>query len=119
VRSKLRKVEKCRWSRAWWCKPLIPALRRQRQVDFWERPAWSTKWVPGQPGLCRETLLGGWGGGQKCRGTDEGQKEACWNRNTGEVREQPDRRAEGTGRESGLQDPAGAFLPSPTLPHNR
>jgi hypothetical protein len=21
-------------SRAWWCTPLIPALRRQRQVDF-------------------------------------------------------------------------------------
>jgi hypothetical protein len=21
-------------SRAWWCMPLIPALRRQRQVDF-------------------------------------------------------------------------------------
>jgi hypothetical protein len=25
------KMEK---SRAWWCMPLIPALRRQRQVDF-------------------------------------------------------------------------------------
>jgi hypothetical protein len=24
--------KKC--SRAWWCMPLIPALRRQRQVDF-------------------------------------------------------------------------------------
>jgi hypothetical protein len=22
------------WSRAWWCTPLIPALGRQRQVDF-------------------------------------------------------------------------------------
>jgi hypothetical protein len=41
----------------WWCTPLIPVLRRQRQVDFW---------VPGQPslqselqdsqGLHRETL---------------------------------------------------------------
>jgi hypothetical protein len=27
--------------RVWWCTPLIPALRRQRQVDFWVR---------GQPG---------------------------------------------------------------------
>jgi hypothetical protein len=25
------------------------------------RPAWSTEWVPGQPGLYRETLSGGWG----------------------------------------------------------
>jgi hypothetical protein len=30
---------------AWWCTPLIPALRRQRQVDFWIR---------GQPGLQSE-----------------------------------------------------------------
>jgi hypothetical protein len=29
---------------AWWCTPLIPALGRQRQVDFWVR---------GQPGLQR------------------------------------------------------------------
>ena len=29
-------------NRAWWCTPLIPALGRQRQVDFW---------VLGQPGL--------------------------------------------------------------------
>jgi hypothetical protein len=36
---------------AWWHMPLIPALGRQR-------PAWSTKWVPGQPGLYRETLSG-------------------------------------------------------------
>jgi hypothetical protein len=35
--------------------PLIPALGRQRQTDFWVR-AWSTKWVPRQPGLHRETL---------------------------------------------------------------
>jgi hypothetical protein len=25
-----------RWSRAWWRKPLVPALGRQRQVDFEE-----------------------------------------------------------------------------------
>jgi hypothetical protein len=29
----------------WWCTPLIPALGRQRQVDFW---------VWGQPGLQSE-----------------------------------------------------------------
>jgi hypothetical protein len=33
--------------RTWWRTPLIPALRRQRQADFWVR---------GQPGLYRETL---------------------------------------------------------------
>jgi hypothetical protein len=32
-------------SRAWWRTPLIPALRRQRQADFWVR---------GQPGLQSE-----------------------------------------------------------------
>jgi hypothetical protein len=34
-----------RSSRAWWRTPLIPALRRQRQADFW---------VQGQPGLQSE-----------------------------------------------------------------
>jgi hypothetical protein len=33
----------------WWLTPLIPALGRQRQ-------AWSTEWVPGQPGPHRRTL---------------------------------------------------------------
>ena len=32
-------------SRAWWGTPLVPALGRQRQADFW---------VPGQPGLQSE-----------------------------------------------------------------
>jgi hypothetical protein len=32
-------------SRVWWCTPLIPALGRQRQADFWVR---------GQPGLQSE-----------------------------------------------------------------
>jgi hypothetical protein len=32
-------------SQTWWCTPLIPALGRQRQVDFW---------VLGQPGLQSE-----------------------------------------------------------------
>jgi hypothetical protein len=32
-------------SQAWWRTPLIPALRRQRQADFWVR---------GQPGLQSE-----------------------------------------------------------------
>jgi hypothetical protein len=36
--------KKCK-SWAWWCTPLVPALGRQRQVDFW---------VQGQPGLQSE-----------------------------------------------------------------
>jgi hypothetical protein len=37
--------------------PLIPALRRQREADFFSsRSASSTEQVPGQPGLHRETL---------------------------------------------------------------
>jgi hypothetical protein len=35
-------LRKGKYSRAWWHTPLIPALGRQRQVDFWVR---------GQPGL--------------------------------------------------------------------
>jgi hypothetical protein len=34
-----------RWGQAWWHPPLIPALGRQRQADFWVR---------GQPGLQSE-----------------------------------------------------------------
>jgi hypothetical protein len=40
-----RIVSKPNTGRAWWCKPLIPALGRQRQVHFW---------VWGQPGLQSE-----------------------------------------------------------------
>ena len=49
---------KIKSSQAWWHTPLIPALGRQRQVDyeFSSRPAWFTRWVPGQPGLYRESL---------------------------------------------------------------
>jgi hypothetical protein len=38
-----KKQEDMSW--AWWHTPLIPALGRQRQVDFW---------VQGQPGLQSE-----------------------------------------------------------------
>jgi hypothetical protein len=34
----------------------IPSIQEQRQADLYSRPAWSTEWVPRQPGLHRETL---------------------------------------------------------------
>jgi hypothetical protein len=42
--------------RVWWHTPLIPTLGRQRQVDFWVWGQPGIEWVPGQPGLHRETL---------------------------------------------------------------
>jgi hypothetical protein len=42
IYEELKKLDS---SWAWWCMPLFPALRRQRQVDFWVR---------GQPGLQSE-----------------------------------------------------------------
>lgn len=35
-------------SQAWWCMPLIPELRGQRQVDVSLNSGWSTEGVPGQ-----------------------------------------------------------------------
>jgi hypothetical protein len=43
--NRLSLLKTLRTSRAWWCMPLIPALGRQRQVNFW---------VQGQPGLQSE-----------------------------------------------------------------
>jgi hypothetical protein len=37
-----RHIRKLLEARQWWCSPIIPALGRQRQTDFW---------VQGQPGL--------------------------------------------------------------------
>jgi hypothetical protein len=56
IHSKHKDLWRC-VKRPWWHTPLIPAFRRQRQEDFWVRgQPWSTEWVPGQPGLHRETL---------------------------------------------------------------
>jgi hypothetical protein len=41
------------FNRVWWRTPLIPA---EAGRFLSSRPAWSTKWVPGQPGPHRETL---------------------------------------------------------------
>jgi hypothetical protein len=44
-------------SEAWWPTPLFLTLGRQNQADLCEFEAsWSTKQIPGQPGLHRETL---------------------------------------------------------------
>jgi hypothetical protein len=43
-------------SRAWWGTPLIPTREAEAGRFLSSRPAWSTEWVPGQPGLLRETL---------------------------------------------------------------
>jgi hypothetical protein len=40
-------------TRWWQCTPLIPALRRQKQLNGSLRPAWCTELIPGQPGLHR------------------------------------------------------------------
>ena len=41
----------------WWHTPVIPALWEAEAGGFLSsRPAWSTEWVPGQPGLYRKTL---------------------------------------------------------------
>jgi hypothetical protein len=41
----------------WWVTPLNQALGgRGRWISKSSRPAWSTEWVPGQPGLDSETL---------------------------------------------------------------
>jgi hypothetical protein len=55
IAKKKKKLRMSATAGQWWHRPLIPALERQRQVDFL-KPAWSTEWVPGQPGLPRETL---------------------------------------------------------------
>ena len=43
--------------RIWWHTPLTPsAWEAEASRSLSSRPAWSTKWIPGQPGLHRETL---------------------------------------------------------------
>lgn len=44
-------------SQVWQYTSLIPVLRgRGRQIFVSSRPTWSTWWILGQPGLCRERL---------------------------------------------------------------
>jgi hypothetical protein len=59
----------------WWC-PLIPAPRKQGQISLSSRPAWSTKWVPGQPELYRETLS--WKTKNKQKTNKQTNKKTCY-----------------------------------------
>jgi len=44
-------------ARQWWHTPLILSTWKAEARGFLSlRPTWSTEWVPGQPGLHRETL---------------------------------------------------------------
>lgn len=78
------------WSAGqWWQIPFIPAHRKKRQGELWvlsSRPAWSTRWVPRQSGLHRETVS--WKKGKKEKGKErknakeiilelEGQLSTC------------------------------------------
>ena len=46
------------WAGWWWSTPLILALGRQMQADFWVRSPTSLECIPGQPELHSETLFG-------------------------------------------------------------
>jgi hypothetical protein len=61
-------IKKWGTSWAWWCMPLIPALGRQRQADFWVRgqPGLQSELQDSQGYLYRETLS--WKTKQKKRG---------------------------------------------------
>lgn len=41
----------------WWCMPLVPALRRQRQADLWVWGQFDLQSVAGQPGLTEKPCL--------------------------------------------------------------
>ena len=53
--SKKKKInKKASHSQVWWRTLVIPALGgRSKQISVSSRPAWSTEWVLGQPGLHR------------------------------------------------------------------
>lgn len=54
---KKRMFYKCWYCRAWWCRPLILALGKQKQqISVSSRPAQSTDRLLGQVGICRQTL---------------------------------------------------------------
>jgi hypothetical protein len=47
---------KAKYDGQWWHTPLIPALGAEAGRFLSSRPVWSTEFVPGQPGIHRETL---------------------------------------------------------------
>jgi hypothetical protein len=52
---------------------------RGRQISPSSRPAWCMEWVPGQPGLHKETLCGAWqGGGHTHKPESCGKRCCCW-----------------------------------------
>jgi hypothetical protein len=103
-------------SRAWWRMPLInPSTREAEAGGFLSsRPAWSTEWVPGQPGLYRKILS--WKNKkQKTTTKNVYHSQVCW---PVSLILAPERLKQKVFRTSRAKAPSfSQLLPSPAWPH--